>query len=172
MAERARIKYLLPYVDDFLSIGRPETGECRILMDTMSATCKTLGGPLADEKEDGPATWLVFLGIQLDSVAQKLSLPPGKLEELVALVKSWSDRDRCTKTELQSLIGSLMFATKCIPAGRLFTRRMIRLLSSSNSESHPPRTQCAEHGSPHLSANSATQAKPGSLSESAGSYVG
>ena len=99
-------------------------------MSSMTDTCNLLGVPLAFEKQEGPATSLVFLGILLDSVSQTLSLPIRKLEEVRELLRTWLARRSCSRTELQSLIGSLMFASKCVPAGRLFTRCMLRLLKS------------------------------------------
>ena len=67
---RAQLATLPHYVDDFF-VGRPGTSECARLM---RECCKLLGVPLASEKEVGPATRLVFLGIVLDSVAQTVSL--------------------------------------------------------------------------------------------------
>ena len=131
--QRSGLHSMLHYVDDFLSVGKANTGECAKLMGTMAETCDLLGVPLAAEKQEGPTTSLAFLGILLDSVAQTLSLPPGKLVEVQKLVKSWLAKTSCSRTELQSLIGSLMFASKCVPAGRLFTRRRLRLLRSPSS---------------------------------------
>ena len=74
---------------------------------------------------------MTFLGIRIDSISQTVSLPPKKLVEIMALINEWSSKSRCTRTELQSLIGSLQFAAKCIPPGRLFTRRLINLLCLS-----------------------------------------
>ena len=45
-------------------------------------------------------------------------------------------RRTATKTELQSLIGKLSFATKCIPAGRFFLRRFIELASRCRQNFH------------------------------------
>ena len=86
--------------------------------------CKKLGVPLALEKTEGPSHRLTFLGIELDSEAQTLSLPAGKLEEIKILLASFKRKKSCSKKELQSLIGSLVFASKCIPASRIFTRRI------------------------------------------------
>ena len=81
----------------------------------------------------GPCTCLPFLGIALDTESQMMSLPEGKLKEIVTKVNQFICREECSKRELQSLIGSLSFAAKCIPAGRLFTRRLINLLPSGAS---------------------------------------
>ncbi|GAU91677.1 hypothetical protein RvY_03887 [Ramazzottius varieornatus] len=124
---------ILHYVDDFLIIGRTE---CPHVVSEMRRLCHELGVPLATEKAEGPSTSLTFLGIQLDSVAQTLSLPQSKTDEIMALLVTWSDADTITRTELQSLIGKLQFAAKCVPAGRLFTRRLIQLLTSHYRSPH------------------------------------
>lgn len=71
------------YLDDFIVLGPPHSNQCakdlRVLLDT----CATLGVPLAKHKKEGPTCRLTFLGIEINSVAQTLRLPDGKLERLV-----------------------------------------------------------------------------------------
>ena len=52
-------------------------------------------------------------------------MPPDKLEDIHQALHRWSARTRCKKQELLSLIGTLSFAAKVVPAGRSFLRRMI-----------------------------------------------
>ncbi len=66
---------------------------------------------------------MTFLGIQLDSVQQVVSLPQDKL---VVLLTSLRQHQR----SLPSLIGKLSFETKVIPAGRIFVRRLLNLAHS------------------------------------------
>ena len=44
--------------------------------------CGELGVPIAEHKTDGPTTCLVFLGIEIDTVAGQLRLPGEKLKRL------------------------------------------------------------------------------------------
>ena len=76
-------------------------------------------------KTEGPATCLVFLGIEVDTVANKLRLPGNKLHGLQALLEQWGDRRTCTRRELESLVGLLNHAYKVVRAGQSFLRRMI-----------------------------------------------
>ncbi|XP_055335738.1 uncharacterized protein LOC129586500 [Paramacrobiotus metropolitanus] len=135
VGKRARLVTLLHYVDDFFFVGKPRTIECSLLMQSMEAVCSELGVPLALDKTEGPATRLTFLGIVLDSVAQTLSLPNNKQLDIMETLKNWVGRESCTTNELQSLIGTLSFASKCVPSSRLFTRRMIMLLSAFHGRS-------------------------------------
>ena len=62
------------------------------------------------EKDEGPATTLPFLGIELDSIALEFQLPLDKLQRLKEVLGSWRDRHSCKKRELLSLIGLLSHA--------------------------------------------------------------
>ncbi|GAU91562.1 hypothetical protein RvY_03790 [Ramazzottius varieornatus] len=123
-------KYALCYMGDFLLCGFPYSNQCQVSIDSLISLCAELGVPLAMEKTEGSATVMTFLGIQLDSVSRTLSHPSDTLSNLSQLLLSWKDKTSCSRQELQSLTGHLMFASKCIPSGRLFTRRLIILLSS------------------------------------------
>ena len=118
---------LLHYLDDFLLLGPPGLPTCQDSMSIMLRVCQKLGMPVAREKSEGPATSLTFLGIVLDSSLQQLRLPPAKLQEITAIIKCWLEKRSATKRELLSLIGKLSFASKVVPAGRLFLRRLIHL---------------------------------------------
>ena len=73
----------------------------------------------------GTTTCLEYLGILLDSTALEARLPPDKLEDIHQALHRWSARTQCKKQELLSLIGTLSFSAKVVPAGRSFLRRMI-----------------------------------------------
>ena len=48
-----------------------------------------LGVPVAEQKLEGPATCLTFLGIELDTGQMVRCLSPNKLKELKELVAEW-----------------------------------------------------------------------------------
>jgi len=52
------------------------------------------------------------------------------------LLVSWLDRKRASKRELQSLIGKLVFISKCVRASRLFICRLLATLRSLKSQHH------------------------------------
>ena len=83
--------------------------------------------PVAHDKTVPPTTILVFLRIEIDSIAQVLPLPRVKLGELLSVLDKWSTMKKCTKCELLSLIGVLSFAAKVVKSGRTFLRRLIDL---------------------------------------------
>ncbi|XP_006821480.1 uncharacterized protein LOC102808314 [Saccoglossus kowalevskii] len=102
----------------------------------MLSVCKDLGVPIAPDKLEGPTTVLTFLGIELDTVNMVMRLPTNKLCDINHITQKWASITVCTKRELLSLIGTLSFACKCVPAGRIFLTRMIDLASTAASLHH------------------------------------
>ena len=56
------------YLDDFITIGRPESDACQHNLDTIKHSCAHVGFPLEEDKSEGPTTCIVFLGMELNSV--------------------------------------------------------------------------------------------------------
>ena len=96
------IVHLFHYLDDFAILGSPNSNECTRSLTMMWQVCTKLGIPLADHKTEGPATWITFLGIMIDTMAGQLSLPPEKLARLQSLLIDWGDRKSCSKKDLES----------------------------------------------------------------------
>ena len=128
--ERSGVVWPSHYIDDFVTVGGPGMGERGRNLSILKETCERWGLPLDKEKEDGPATAITFLGIEVDALAGELRLPASKLAELVSLVKRWRGRKSCRKRELLSIIGSLSHACKVVLAGRSFLRRLIDLAAT------------------------------------------
>ena len=117
------------YLDDYLFVGAPASGECARALQSALRLCDQLGVPVAADKLSGPSTKLTFLGIELDTVRMELRLPSEKLERLKGVITEWQSRKVCSKRDLQSLIGQLQHACRVVRSGRTFLRRMINLLS-------------------------------------------
>ena len=115
------------YIDDFITAGAPNTHECAQNAVIMYETCDELGLQAEPEKDEGPATIISFLGLELDTVALEIRLPAEKLDRLREELHRWRERKACRKRELLSLIGSLSHACKAVRAGRSFLRRLIDL---------------------------------------------
>ena len=135
------VEYLHHYLDDFIIIGSPNSDQCNTDLQSLKRVCAILGVPLAAHKEEGPTTCLTFLGIEIDSHAGSLRLPPEKLQRLKSVLQEWGDRKACTRKELESLIGHLNHACKVVRPGRTFLRRMIDLLTATGASS----TRCPHH---------------------------
>ena len=86
-------------------------------LNTLVSTCAKLAVPLAEHKQKGPCTRLTFLGIEIDTTLGLLRLPTDKLDRLKGMISEWSDRKICTRSELESHIGSLNHACKVVRPG-------------------------------------------------------
>ena len=115
--QRAGIRFIQHYLDDYIIVAPPE--ECQQAVQTMDAVCAWLGVPMAPHKREGRTTCLVFLGIEIDTVAGELRLPEEKLSHLMSLLQEWS------------LI--LVHACKVVRPGRSFLRRLLDLLHATSS---------------------------------------
>ena len=133
------VPHIFHYLDDFIFLGAPHSTQCQDSLLTLNQVCKELGVPIAEHKWDGPATCLlVFLGIEINTVAGILRLPSEKLSRLQTLLRKWDSRKTCSRKDLESLIGHLNHACKVVRAGRSFLRRMIDLLHSRQHASRKP----------------------------------
>ena len=76
----------------------------------------------------GLTTYLVFLGILIDTLKMETSLPEGKLMQLKQILADWKEKKVWTRRELELLIGNLQHAAKVVRPGRRFIRAMLSLL--------------------------------------------
>ena len=106
------------YLDDFL-ICNVNYETCKNNMDVMQSAFSELEVPLAPDKVIGPVQVITYLGIEIDSISQCIRLPSEKLNEIHELLRLWADRKKCSKWELLSLIGLLLFASKVVKPGRM-----------------------------------------------------
>ena len=72
------VSVLLHYLDDYLTMGPPNTQICHQNLRLLTEVCAMLGIPLALEKVEGSSTILEFLGILLDTTRMEARLPPEK----------------------------------------------------------------------------------------------
>lgn len=133
---QAGMSCCLHYIDDFLTLGAPDSSECKHNLQLLIDTCQLLGIPLAVEKIEGPIEWIIFLGIELDSRTMSMRLPEEKLQHLRRLVAQWIQKKAATKRSLLSLIGELAHASKVVIPGRVFLRRMIDRAHSRRNLDH------------------------------------
>ena len=80
---------MLYYLDDFLTLGPPESSTCVNNLATFKEVCSDLGIPLALEMVEGPSHSLTFLGITLDTQRMVARLPEDKLKRIRSLIATW-----------------------------------------------------------------------------------
>ena len=134
---RHGIRYLLHYLDDYLTAGALNSRECHNNFSSIwSSASSLLGDPTGPGENRRPqcCTVLSFLGIELDTCVlspafrQRSSL-------LCSLPQSCSHKRVCRRQELESLLGHLHHAAKVIYPGRPFLRSLTDLLRGTRSQS-------------------------------------
>jgi len=130
------------YIDDFWAAGDTRA-ECQRIMDTFDGICGELGIALEHAKDQGPATRLTVLGVDIDTVEGTVSLPPGKvakrLYQLLVMDACIQRRIAVPKKALRSLAGRLQHWCIVFPGGRAFLSRIWQALSwGEPSSSAPP----------------------------------
>jgi hypothetical protein len=129
------------YLDDFITMGPPDSYVCKRNLDKILAVWGRLGVPLAMDKLERLSSCSTFLGIEMDTQAGKLRLLEEKLSRLQDLLAQWSTRRSCRRRQLESLIRSLQHACRVVKPGRVFLKRMIDLLqtlSATKRHHHQP----------------------------------
>ena len=114
-----RVWFLLHCLDDFHTMGPPNSPVCQHNLDMCVHLFLEWGIPPHPEKLEGPSTCLTVLGIELDFTTLQARLPKDKFDRIAALLESWSLKRYCTRKELESLIGNLHHACKVIPQSYL-----------------------------------------------------
>ena len=123
---RKGYKYVVNYLDDFLimEINRDKCIESQL---KLFRVIRHLGFSLSFKKISPVSKKVVFLGIEIDSVSMRLTLPDEKMSGLLEKLSNAEGKLKLTKQEVQSLAGSLAHASKVVKGGRCFTRRIYDL---------------------------------------------
>ena len=121
--------HLWNYIDDLIYTGLPSQiyPAYQFLLNLLPR----LGLDISQEKLVPPTTVATCLGISIDTKSCTISIPPEKLNHILQLCQSWNNKCSCTKNELQSLLGSLLYITKCVRPARYFLNRMLAVLRSN-----------------------------------------
>ena len=116
------------YLDDL--IGVAPTSSADIAFHDLGVLLCDLGLEENKSKACPPSTCQTVLGVDIDTVAQTISVTSARLAEISALVKFWLGKQTATKTELRSLCGKLLYVSKCVRQSRTFLNRVLQVLRS------------------------------------------
>ena len=96
--------HVVVYFDDFF-VCASNFESCKSTFDALILTLRSLGFQINWNKIVDPTQQLVFLGVQIDTVAGILSLKAEKLSKLVDLLENFKERKRASRNQLESLAG-------------------------------------------------------------------
>lgn len=114
------------YINDFGGAEIPANSVAAF--DALTDLLSSMGLQSSPDKDCPPSTNMVFLGIQLDTVAMTMSVTPDRLEELLHRCSSLLSLSHVTRRELQSLLGVMSFVTACVHPARIFMSSLLHTL--------------------------------------------
>ena len=129
-ALRMRGFNVVNYIDDFLGFGVPSVAHKSY--EALLQVLTDLGLTISKKKLVPPTTKAVCLGIEIDTVKGTLSIPKEKLAQIKAEVELWTHKNKCTRCQLQSLLGLLLYISKCVRPARCFLNRMLEVLREAS----------------------------------------
>ena len=124
---------IINYVDDFIGVGLPSVAEQ--FYNCLYGLLTELGFAISAKKLVKLSTKAVCLRVLIDSAAGTIAVPEEKLVQIRTMVSEWSGRAKCTRKQLQSLLGHLIYIHKCVKPSRIFVNRMLDLLRSHYDDS-------------------------------------
>ena len=92
---------------------------------TMGTLFTELGLTESTDKAVSPCQTLTYLGIEFDTRTLEMRVNEGKCRELQSELKKWSRKTVATKTDLQSMLGKLLWVSRAIKYSRCFVIRII-----------------------------------------------
>ena len=79
-----------------------------------------------------PATKVTCLGVDIDTEEFTISITPEKIQEILKICEEWANKTVASKRQFQSLLGKLLYVTKCVKSSGFFLNRMLELLRAAH----------------------------------------
>lgn len=137
--KRKGVSEMVHYLDDFLFIHPTRQG-CLGALNEFRRVCAEIGVPLAEDKTVGPSQKLEFLGFEIDTCSQIVSLPKEKLVKGKEIISALLSKNKCSLKDLQKLTGFLGFASTVVLPGRVYLNRFYAAMAKLRESWHHIRT--------------------------------
>ena len=123
---------IVGYIDDYACAVYDLL--CEYSFDTYMQLTDKLGLVKQLPKCQRPADVMVILGLEADALHCILTIPQDKLIRIRNSLKEWLSKDRCSRPQLQSLLGVLNHLGSVVLAGRVFTARLLDALRAKTAD--------------------------------------
>lgn len=117
------------YIDDFHLVESSD--KIFKAFEFFTNLLKDLGLPINHDKTVQPCKALTCIGIRVDASLFTLSIDPQKLKEIFQACRIFLSYTTLTRQKLQSILGKLIYISKCVPAARIFVCRLLNILRSA-----------------------------------------
>ena len=106
------------YVNDFFGVGKPH--DTRDMHDALYSVLETLGLTISAKILIATGTKFICLGIVFDSEKGKISIPEEKMTQIIQNVEAWKSKSYCSRCQLQSLLGHLLYVHQFVKPEQYF----------------------------------------------------
>ena len=117
---------VINYIDDFVEYGTPDVA--RRLYDCLRNVIERLSLTISEKKLVAPTMSAVCLGVLIDTAKGTVAIPDENMRQIKESVIDWQNKATCSKRQLQSLLGQLLYIHKGVRPARIFLNRMLDLL--------------------------------------------
>lgn len=124
IAKKRGANYMEHYLDDYVTVGPPKSTECHKNIEILIRTCNDLNLEINYKKLEMPSTRITFLGVEIDTLNEKITIPSEKIDDILKELRTWQSKRSTTKREILSIAGRLGFLSRVVQHGRPFTRRL------------------------------------------------
>ena len=128
---------LVNYLDDYMFAQLIKL-LCNNHVREFLQVCKEISFPVSLEKTFWATTKMVFLGLLIDTINQRVCIPVDKVQKATQLIQSVLDKQsqKITLNQLQKICGFLNFLGRCVIPGRAFTRRLYAYTANDKLKPH------------------------------------
>ena len=114
------------YVDDYVSVVTIIRSASAYA--AFHALLHELGVERSEEKDQMPHWLRIFLGLQYNLRDMLMSIPEEKVIRIVDILQQWLEKDTCSKSQIQTLLGHLNHLAAVVHAGRPFMASIVDML--------------------------------------------
>ena len=101
---------VINYIDDVIGFGTVTTATPSY--NALFQLLQELVFGISTKKLVKPCTKAICLGVEIDTENFTVSVPEEKLRNIKKICEYWQNKTKCSKNELQSLLGSLLYISK------------------------------------------------------------
>lgn len=124
------------YLDDFGGVESP--AKAYEAYDALGLLLEALGVGESVPKACRPNIVMIFLGIWFNSYKMTMEVEPERLRNILVELGNWKQKTHTFRKEVESLIGVLSFAAKCVRPSRVFLSRMLDFMRSLPAQGKHP----------------------------------
>ena len=114
------------YIDDLIYIGLPS--KIYQSYQFLLSLLQDLGLQVSHSKLFPPDTEVTCLGTVVNTITKTILIPIEKLQEIQHMCTQWTLKSTCTKMQLHSLLGYLLYITKCIISGSFLCSKVFLII--------------------------------------------